>query len=256
MSINIKSILPIGLLALSSSIFAGSMGENSLNYAGSWAGVGGGYINTFTNGHTDITMISTTISPQEYLLDKNLENHFAPVANAGYRFNLPNNWLIGVKGVYKYVGVEQFDQSWAGTFQNGTYQSAGLHTKINDVTFLTLDGGYQFGSWLVYGGAGPSLTRVSEQLNGDLLPPTSFVLQPVNISQSKLFLGGAGQVGFEYMLPNRFMIDFSYNLVVSGNSKMPNLYFQSGTANNYTLFSQQIQVVEQGINITINKFFM
>ena len=109
---------------------------------------------------------------------------------------------------------------------------------------------------MVYGGVGPSINTVSVELNGDMLPPTSFNFIPANITKNKTLWGGAGQVGFEYMLPNRFMIDISYNLVVSSQDSLPTINFQTTTGGVYTAFSQRVGVVEQGVNITINKYFM
>jgi outer membrane protein W len=255
MTLQMKSLLSMGFLCFNTALYAGT--EGSLpTFSGAWGGVGGGYINTVMNGKTNVSMISPTPSSAAFLLNANGDNKIAPMVNAGYFLDLPDQWLLGVKGAYKYIGVEQYDQSWSGTYQNGTYQTAGLHTKLNQDFFLLLNSGYQFGHWLVYGGVGPSITDVSEQLNGDMLLPTSVVFQPTNITNNKVIWGGAGQVGFEYMLPHRFMVDLSYNLVASGNTKIPNLYFLTGTSNLYTSFAQKVQVVEQGINITVNKYFM
>lgn len=255
MVINTKKMLSIGFICFNTVLYAGSMGPTA-SYSGLWAGLGGGYINTTTTGNTNINMVSVSSSPREYLLNNNLENHFAPLANVGYFFDLSNSWLVGVKGVYKYINSEQFDQSFSGTFQDGTYQTAGLHTKLEHEAFFLLDGGYQFGNWLVYGGLGPSINTVSEVLNGDVLPPTSFNFLPVNITTNKTLWGGAGQIGFEYLLPNRFMVDISYNLVVTGKTTMPTILFRTGASSAYTSFSQQVQVVEQGVSISINKYFM
>lgn len=74
------------------------------------------------------------------------------------------------------------------------------------------------------------------------------------MSQSKTIIGGAGQVGFEYMLPYRFMVDISYNFLATPKTSIPNIVFQAGS-NNYSKFGQDLSVVEQGINITVNKYF-
>lgn len=252
---DMKKLVIIGGVGLTMVTQAGTMGDLP-RFSGLWAGVGGSYINTTTHGKTNLTMVSTSTFPAEFLLDKNLENHLSPIANAGYLFDLPNQWLMGIKGFYKYIGSEQFDQSWSGTFQNGTYQTAGLHTKLNDEYALFLINGYQFDHWIVYGGMGPSVNTVTEELNGAVLLNTSLNFQPVNISKNHTFWGGAGQVGFEYLLPNRFMVDISYNLVVSSNQTIPSLIFPTGNPSMYTSISQSMHLVEQGINISVNKYFM
>jgi len=250
----INWILIAGLCFSTIAAQAGTLGATS-PYSGFWVGVGGGYISTIINGDTNITMVSATPSVAEFLLGDNLATHFVPVVNAGYFYDMQNNWLLGVKGLYKYIGTKQFDQTWSGTFQNGTYQSAGLSTNLTQDFSLLLTGGYTFGDWLVYGGAGPSLIDVSEKLNGDFLPANSFVFQPVNITHNKVIWGGAAQVGFEYMLPNRFMVDLSYSFLASGKQTIPTINFITENRNNYTTFSQHLQALEQGINLTINKYF-
>jgi len=251
-----KKIILLGCVCLHSLAIAGSMGSDP-GYAGFWAGVGGGYINTTTHGKTNITMVQQTgASSASYEMDNNQDTHFSPIADLGYFYALKNQWYLGAKAVYKYIGSEQYNRTWAGTFNDGTNQTAEFHTKLNQEFFFLLNAGYQFGQWLVYGGLGPSITDVTEVLDGELLPASSTVFRPVNLSATKTIWGGAGQVGFEYMLPNRFMVDISYNFVVSGNVNMPPMYFQSAAAGAYTTFVQRVQVVEQGVNISINKYFM
>ncbi|AHE67558.1 outer membrane protein [Legionella oakridgensis] len=247
--------LILSCLPLSAELHAGTAGTLPSTYAGLWAGFGGSYIYSQVGGNTNITMVSSTPATVEYLLNQNLKNHLAPLVNVGYLFDLKNDWYLGAKVLYKYIGVEQFDQSWSGTFQNGAYQSAGLHTKLRQDLSLLLNGGYQFGSWLVYGGIGPAMVDVAAELNAEILAPTSTTFQPVNTTHSKYLWGGAAQVGFEYMLPNRFMVDVSYNFLASSKQTLPTIRLQSGTAGLYTAFSQQVHVTEQGINVTINKYF-
>jgi outer membrane protein W len=254
MSHQLKRWLSIGLWCMSTTVTAGTIGDVT-NYSGLWAGVGGGYVSTSTNGGTDITVISNTPSPAMYL-NTNVTNRLAPVVNAGFLFQLPNQWLLGPKAIYKYIGIEQFAQSWSGTSQDGTYQTAGLHTKMNHEFFLLLDAGFNFDHWLVYAGAGPAINSVSAILNGDVLPATSFAFSPVNISKNKIIWGGAGQVGFEYMLPYRFMVDISYNFMATGKTHIANITLPTTSGISYTVFSQSLQVIEQGVNITVNKYFI
>lgn len=249
-----EMVTSIAVLSMSITAVAGTMGEQP-SYAGFWAGVGGSYTYTTLAGQTNISVVSNNVSPFVYKLSSNFNDHMAPVVNAGYFYDLSNGWLVGAKGVYKYLGLEQLDQNWSTTFSNGVYQSAGIHTKIVQDYFVLLTGGYQFGNWLVYGGAGPAAVDVSVQLNGDLLPPTSSVYQPVNINQTRTIAGGAAQVGFEYLLPNRFTVDISYNFMASSQNKVQPLVFPSTVPNFYTSFVQNVQVVEQGVNITVNKYF-
>ncbi len=179
----------------------------------------------------------------------------APVVNAGYYFGLPDNWYVGAKFLYKYIGQEQFDQSWSTTFTDGSYQTAGLRTKFVQDFYLIFSGAYQFGQWLLYAGAGPSWATVTVNLNGDVLPPSSLTFIPENLSQSKTILGGAAQIGFEYMLPHRFMVDISYAFLATPKVAIPAINFNTTTNIGFTGFSQSVSVVEQGINITINKYF-
>ncbi len=249
-----KRLILAILISSSSLSFAGSMGESTNAYAGFWGGVGGSYTYSALSGYTNITQVSTAPSSSEFLLSDNLINHMAPVVNAGYYLPIGKEWLVGPKFIYKYIGQEQFDQSWSGTYQDGSYQTVGIRTKSIQNFNLLLSAGYQFDQWLVYTGAGPSWANVRVDLNGDLLPASSLILNPVNISHSKTILGGAGQAGFEYMLPNRFMVDISYNFLATPTTAVPAIAFNSANGN-YASFNQSVSVVEQGINITINKYF-
>lgn len=255
MSLQFRSGFAIGFICFNIASYAGTVGDKPL-FSGLWGGVGGSYISTSTNGNTNITMLQSLPSVSRYLLQNDLGNRFVPVANIGYFSDLPNDWLLGGKVVYKYINVEQYDQSWAGSFVSGTYQSVGLHTKLNQTALFLMTGGYQFGNWLIYGGAGPSIIDVSLQLNGDIQAPSGYTLQPVNVSKEKTVWGGGGQIGFEYMLPNRFMIDISYNFNVSGNSQLSPVYFSLANSADKTLFDQHAQITEQGISLTLNKYFM
>lgn len=244
------------LMASSSLSIAGSMGANDvINYRGFWIGAGGSYDYSTLNGATHINQVSSTPSSAEFLLSDNLTNHMAPVVNAGYYVGLPNDWYLGAKFLYKYFGQEQFDQTWSSTFTDGSYQTAGLRTKFIQDFYLLASGAYQFGPWLVHAGAGPAWATVRADLNGDNLPPSSLIFIPMNLSQSKTILGGAGQVGFEYMLPHRFMIDISYAFLATPTTSVPNINFTTPTNIGYTRFSQSVSVVEQGINVTLNKYF-
>lgn len=242
-------------MGLSTASFAGSMGEAIPNYSGLWVGVGGSYNYSTLSGQTNIKQVSSTPSSAQFLLSDNLTNHMAPVFNAGYYFGLPNHWYAGAKFLYKYIGQEQFDQTWSATFTDGSYQTAGLRTKFIQDFYLLLSGGYQFGPWLMYAGAGPTWATARVDLNGDLLPPGTLTFIPENMSHSKTILGGGGQVGFEYMLPNRFMVDISYTFLATSKTNVPPINFSTTTNIGYTRFTQSVSVVEQGINITLSKYF-
>lgn len=237
-------------------LYAGTMGDPKPTFEGFIFGVGGGYVNTNLSKWTDITMFSTFPAVTEYYREDNIKNTFSPIANASYFAELQDEWLLGIKGVYKYLGIQHPSLLWSGTYQNGTYQEAVFHTKLVQEFFLTLDAGYQIlPNWLVYLGVGPSITEAQNELRGNLLSNTSTTFQYIEKTRSKTLWGVAGQVGFEYMLPHRFMLDLSYNLVVSPKSTMPTTYFSTYSPNFYSTFSQKVQVLEQGLNVTVNKYF-
>jgi len=170
--------------------------------------VWGGYVNTNLSKWTGITMFSTFPAITEYYREDNIKDTFSPIANASYFGALQDQWLWGVKGVYKYLGIQHPSFLWSGTYQNGTYQEAVFHTKLVQEFFLTFDAGYQiFPNWLVYLGIGPSITEAQNELRGNLLANTATTFQYTEKTRSKTLWGVAGQVGFEYMLPNRFMLD-------------------------------------------------
>jgi hypothetical protein len=236
--------------------YAGTMGKPISNFEGVFAGVGAGYVNTNLSKWTNITMRSPFSPVTEYYREDNIKETLSPIANAGYFWAWQADWLWGIKGVYKYLGIQHPTLSWSGTYQNGTYQEAVFHTKAVQEFFLTLDAAYQIlPNWLVYLGIGPSITGLETELRGNLLASTSTLFQYRELTRKKTLWGVAGQVGFDFMLPGRFMLDFSYNLVVSPKSRLPTTYFATNTANYYSTFSQRVQLLEQGVNITINKYF-
>ena len=250
-----RSVVVTSLLYLQSVVWAGSMGGLNSSFSGVWGGVGGSFTYSTLSGRTNITKVSSTPSTAEYLFNDILTNHMSPVVNIGYMYDFHNDWLAGVKILYKYIGQEEFDLTWSGSYSDGTYQSAGLRTKLVQDIYPLATAGYQFGNWFLYGGAGPSWANVRTDLNGDVLPSGSLNFTPVNTSQSKTILGGAGQVGFQYLLPMRFMVDLSYNFLATPSAMIPTINFATGSSVNYATFNQRVSVVEQGLNITLNKYF-
>ena len=236
--------------------YAGTMGDtNSSDFSGFYLGAGGSYIYTSVSGTTYVNM-STSPGTSQYPLVSTLTNHLAPLVDAGYSYNLPNNWLIGVKGLYKYIGSEQLALSWSGTFPvTNTYQTAGLYTKLVQDFALLLDGGYHFGNWLLYAGVGPGAATAEFRLNGDVLPATSTSYIPVNRRTETTLWGGAGQIGVQYLLPNRFTVDLSYNFTATASASLNSILFPSYTNAAYSAFNQRVQITEQGFNITLNKYF-
>ena len=240
------------ILALNGVANAGTM-EN-IHFSGFWGGIGGSYTNTTMSGQTNINQVSSTPNSVEYVLSHDTINNLAPVVNAGYYYNFADSWFVGPKFLYKYIGQEQLDQTWSGAFADGSYQKGGLRTKSVQNFNLFFSAGYQFSNWLLYASAGPGWANARVDLNGSVLSAGTLTFSPVNMSQSKTIIGGAGQVGFEYMLPYRFMVDISYNFLATPKTSIPNIVFQAG-AKNYSTFGQDLSVVEQGINITVNKYF-
>jgi len=250
-----KTVTCSALMGFGFASTAGTLGEaNASDFSGFYVGAGGSYIYTAVSG-TTYTSMSTSSGQSQYPLVTTLTNHMAPLLDAGYSYDLHNHWLVGVKGLYKYIGSEQLALSWSGTFPvTNTYQSAGLYTKLVENYALLVDCGYQFDNWLLYAGVGPGGATAQFKLNGDVLPATSTTSIPVNINTSSTVWGGAGQVGVQYLLPNRFTIDLSYNFTATANSSLNNIIFPSYTSSAYSSFSQRLQIVEQGFNITFTKY--
>jgi len=236
-------------------LHAGTMGP-APSFEGLSFGVGAGYVNTNSSKWTDVSMVSPFPIVTEYFRGDDIKSSFSPIVDASYFYALENQWLVGLKGLYKYLGVPHSKIAWSGTFQNGTYQQADFHTKVIQEFFLTVDAAYQlFPNWMVYLGFGPAVTGVKNELRGNLLESTALNFQYTEKSSRKTLWGGAGQFGFEYLLPHRFTLDFSYNLIVSPTTDISPIYFRTNAASYYSKFSGQIQLLEQGLNITINKYF-
>ncbi len=251
-----RYVLLSGLFILSSTqLYAGTMGATS-GFDGFSAGLGAGYVNTNSSKWTDVTMVSPFPVVTEYFRGDDIKSSLSPVVNASYLYALEHSWLLGLKGLYKYLGVQHSKIAWSGTFQNGTYQQADFHTNIIQEFFLTVEAAYEFvPNWMVYLGFGPAVTGVKNELRGNLLESTAFNFQYTEKSSRKTLWGGAGQLGFEYLLPHRFAIDVSYNLIVSPTTDISPIYFRTNSSSYYSKFLGQIQLLEQGLNVTINKYF-
>ncbi|MDF1684914.1 MAG: outer membrane beta-barrel protein [Legionellaceae bacterium] len=243
-------------LGLSSmKLCAGTMG-GAPGFDGFSAGLGAGYVNTNSSKWTDVSMVSPFPSVTEYFRGDDIKSSLSPVVNASYFYTLDHAWLVGLKGLYKYLGVQHSKIAWSGTFQNGTYQQADFHTNIIQEFFLTAEAAYEFvPNWMVYLGFGPAVTGVKNELRGNLLESTALNFQYTEKSSRKTLWGGAGQLGFEYLLPHRFAIDISYNLIVSPTTDISPIYFRTNSTNYYSKFLGQIQLLEQGLNLTVNKYF-
>lgn len=249
--------LPFLFAFLFSIAHAGTMGEKS-SFAGLFAGAGGGYVNTNLTKETSVTMFSSFSPVTQYFREDNIRESFAPIADIAYFRAVPSyeETYVGLKAIYKYLGIQHPRIAWSGTFQNGTYQEASLLTEVVQELLFTANAGMAIhDNWLVYLGVGPSITEVRTNMRGSLLPATSVTFQFNDITNDKWLWGVAGQVGFEYLMPRRFMLDLSYNLVVTPKGQIPSTYFQSDTSGFYTRFSQRVSILEQGLNITVNKFF-
>ena len=146
--------------------------------------------------------------------------------------------------------------NWSGTFpQTNTYQIAGIYIKLIQDFSLLFDFGYQFGDWLIYAGAGPGGATAEFKLNGDVIPATSGTALPYNTKNTTTIWSGAGQVGVQYLLPSRFAIDLSYNFTATATSSLGGINFPSFTNSAYSSFNQRLQIIEQGFNITLTKYF-
>ncbi len=251
-----KVVLCSALMGFGFISAAGTLGDiNDADFSGFYVGAGGSYIYSDISGTSYATM-STSPGYSQYPLVTIMTNHLAPIVDAGYYYNLNNHWLVGVKGLYKYIGSEQKALDWSGTFPvTNTYQSAGLYTKLVQDFSLLLDGGYQFGHWLLYAGVGPGGATAEFKLNGDVLAATSTYSMPVNMKTQTILWGGAAQVGVQYLLPNRFTVDLSYNFTATANTSLNTIIFPSYTNADHSSFDQKLQIIEQGFNITLTKFF-
>ncbi len=240
---------------LATGAFAESSVTPTYNFSGFSVGLGVGYTHGITNDDTTVTIYSVDQASAEYARDENISNGLSPILSAGYHFYINDRWLLGFEGTYKYTGIQKFNQFWSGTFTNGTFQQANLYTKFNHEGLLLFNAAYEFQQWLVYIGAGASLMTLGTTMRGDQLLSTSTTFTHTDIKTSKTLWGGAAQAGFEYMLPDRFSVQMFYSFAISATSNLPSVRFQSGSAGYYSEFKQKVQLIDQSIAITINKYF-
>ncbi len=246
----------LSLMSMHSVYAASSLQPQDNNlFKGFAIGGGVGYSHSITNDDTVVTMYSTAAPASEYARDENVSNGISPLADVSYYFRATDRLVWGFDALYKYIGLQQFNQAWTGTFPTGVLQQANLYTKLEHEGILMLTGGYNFNQWLVFGGVGATFITMSTTLQGDTLPSTSTSFTHTEISKDKTLWGVGGQVGFDYMLPAGFDARILYSLSVSMREKLPLIRFNSNLANSYSVFTQRVQVIDQGIGIIIKKYF-
>lgn len=212
------------------------------------------------------------------------ESGFAPAAQIGYYRNFADSrWLWGVKASYSYLGTSTSTPNallpQAGSF---TYTQTGVtvpflgngvvrsyEAKAEHQITLTPFIGHNHQRGFVYLGGGPTLTRLSTQLNGlvgfaDINGNRSDISgAPQNFSSAAWVWGAMFVVGATYFVDNSWFLDLTYT--ASTTQRQTGNYYStfsnSGnslnavTAGSLIGNSSSAPLVSQGAMLTLNRRF-
>ena len=205
------------------------------------------------------------------------DSSVSPVLQMGfYRTFAGTPWLWGAKFSYNQVGVTGSQNNVLipqaggytghieGTF-NGNYLLHSYSMSLDNQFALVPILGYSFGKGYVYGGAGPTLSRISSSMNGligfaELDHRYAVSGAPVSFSASNWVWGATATAGITYFFAPSWFLDLSYSYTASAtktssffnafDTTYPQVEFigvsggtYSGTVNN------------QALTITINYVF-
>ena len=208
---------------------------------------------------------------------------FAPSVQGGYfqRFS-GSDWLWGAKFSYSYLQATSTVPN-ALLPQAGSFTATGTNvvtpfvgaavvrsyqTSISQQMMFVPFVGRAFERSFVYGGAGPTLSRLRTNLNGligfadinGMLTDVSGA--PVNFSSSSWVFGGAAVVGATYFLDRSWFLDFNYsyartsNHTASFSSPFTNPNGATGTFITGTLVGTSAgKVITQAVTASINAAF-
>lgn len=264
----IKNLTAFGLLNISSSVFAGSMGPAvTAPETGLFVGLGGSYnsvkldqslnplIGT-TNVYDSGTLLAFGSAGGPAVPFHNTQTTFAPEAQVGYSryFENNNEKLWGIKLQYRYLGITSTDSDLVAP-QTGvlttttaipiniaftgraTIQSAQVQIE-HELDLIPFIGAAFSSKGQAYIGMGPSafstktsLYNVSgfADINGE---HTSITPSPTNFFSSTWLWGGVAQLGMTYVVKPAWYVDINYTYAVT--SKKNTSYSQPFTNNSVT----------------------
>ncbi|MGU3492670.1 outer membrane protein [Xanthobacteraceae bacterium A53D] len=164
------------------------------------------------------------------------QTDISPVLQLGYfqRF-AGSDWLWGAKFTYNYLGASTTQENFlipqaggytgsiSGALEGNVYArqyTMKVDNQFELIPFL----GYAFDRGYVYGGAGPSLTRMKSELNGligfaDLFGQTSDITgAPDSFSTTNWVWGASFVAGATYFLAPGWFLDVNYAYALNGTA--------------------------------------
>ncbi|TCT08005.1 outer membrane protein [Aquabacter spiritensis] len=205
------------------------------------------------------------------------DSSLAPALQLGfYRTVAGTPWVWGAKFSYNQVGVSgaqdnvlipqagSYDGLISGTF-NGNYLLRSYQMSLEHQFALVPLVGYSFGRGFVYGGAGPTLSKVTASMNGligfaELDHRFDVSGTPGFFSASNWVWGATAMAGVTYFFAPSWFLDLSYSYTASATSTntfanqfdtvYPTTAFSGLSAGTYSG-----TVDNQALTVTINYVF-
>jgi hypothetical protein len=287
-----KSVLICSALGVSAASAQGTGAEFSVPTQGLYIGAGGGFNitrfgtqNVYALGISDVfqndVRVSSGSAAGPARVPMGTESGFAPAAQLGYYRHFPDSqWLWGVKAAYSYLGTTATTPNallpQAGSFtyaQSGatvpftgnavvrSYQARAEH-QVAFTPFI----GHSHARGFLYLGGGPTLTRLTTQLNGlvgfaDINGNRSEISgPPQNFSSAGWVWGAMFVAGATYFVTPSVFFDLTYTASTtqrqSGtyNSTFTNPGGSLGAVTTGSLIgnSSSAPLVSQGAMLTLN----
>lgn len=295
----LKTNHALGLL-MSCSVISGAAAQSpsadfTLPSQGLYIGAGGGFNvtrfgtqNVYALGLSDVyqngVRVSSGTAAGPARVPLGTESGFAPAGQLGYYQNFAGSqWLWGLKASYSYLGTTASTPNallpQAGSF---TYAQSGLtvpftgnavvrsyQAKAEHQITLTPFIGHNHQRGFLYLGGGPTLTRLSTQLNGlvgfaDINGNRSDISgAPQSFSSASWVWGAMFMVGATYFVDRNWFLDLTYTASTtqrqSGNYQStftnPSGSLGAITVGSLIGSSSSAPLVSQGAMLTLNRRF-
>lgn len=264
-----------GLLmsCMTTSIYAGEMGSQTLTRSGVYLGAGGGW--TLTDEEFSSTVRTSTGNGALDDYDAS-QNRLSPLVQLGYWSPMQEKWLWGVVAQWEYSGYKtrNVHTSHGQYLPNASFSSINIfgpdvirdftsQTRVeNEVRFLVYLG-EQFQQSHVYLGIGPAVlnTKNTVFVSSVHTAPNngSDTLISGATRSSKTMWGGSAQVGYNYFINPYYFVNLSYTYTQTARYNFDNLTnaaLLNGAANpgpTALNLNRRINIAEQGIMLSINR---
>lgn len=182
----------------------------------------------------------------------------------GAKFSYNNLGLTGSRDNILIPQTGSYSGEISGTF-NGNYLLQNYKVEIEHQFALVPLIGYSFGRGFVYGGAGPTLSRVNSNMNGligfaELDHRYDVSGTPGYFSSSDWVWGGTATVGVTYFLTRNWFLDLNYSYTASStvtnkflnqfDTVYPTVEFSGTSGGTYSATANN-----QAVALTINYVF-